>query len=126
MSCYTTPETLKFYLCEEQFFSWRKSQNGNKIIKKRYFGGMSSMVLASNRIISRIFVFISVGLHSCVWVCLQACALIQIDITINLYTYAIASQACSRVCVCAMCIGRLGTPLCILICNSKCTFRSED
>ena len=32
-------------------------------------------------------------------------------ITIHLYTYTIALQACSRVCVCAMCIGRLGTPL---------------
>ena len=35
----------------------------------------------------------------------------KIDITIHLYTYTIALQACSRVCVCAMCIGRLGTPL---------------
>ena len=42
---------------------------------------------------------------------LRPFALIKIDITINLYT--IALQACSRVCVCvcAMCIDRLGTPL---------------
>ena len=45
------------------------------------------------------------------WVCLQAFALIKNDITINLYTYTIALQACSRVCVCAMYIDRLGTPL---------------
>ena len=71
---------------------------------------MSSIVLASNRMFAGYF-FISVGLHSCVWACLRPFALIKIDITINLYTYTIALQACSRVCVCAMCIGRLGTPL---------------
>ena len=31
-------------------------RNGNRIIKKRYFGGMSSTVLASNRIISGIII----------------------------------------------------------------------
>ena len=45
------------------------------------------------------------------WACLRPFALINIYITINLYTYTIALQACSRVRVCAMCIDRLGTPL---------------
>ena len=59
------------------------------------------------------YFFISVGLHLCVWACLKPFALIKMYITIDLYTYTIALQACSRVCVCvcAMCIDRLGTPL---------------
>ena len=35
-----------------------------------------------------------------VWVCMRPFALIKNYITINLYTYTIALQACSRVCVC--------------------------
>ena len=87
----------------------REELNGNKIIKKRYFGEMSSIVLASNRMFAGYF-FISVGLHSCVWACLRPFALIKNDITI-ICILILLHYKLALVCVCAMCIGRLGTPL---------------
>src|SRR4029434_10553298 len=53
MGCYATPETLEFYLPEELFFLSRNHKTATKSLK-RYFGGMSSIVLASNCIINRI------------------------------------------------------------------------
>src|SRR4029434_8586754 len=49
MGCYATPETLKFYLPEEQFFLSGNHETAIKSLK-RYFGEMS-IVLASYCII---------------------------------------------------------------------------
>src|SRR4029434_9954746 len=65
------------------------------------------------------YFFISVGLHSCVWACLRPFALINIYITINLYTYTIALQACSRVCVCCRMCQRTEC-VCVFVCVCVC------
>ena len=51
MGCYATPETLEFYLPEELFFLSGNHKTATKSFK-RYFGGLSSIVLASNRVIN--------------------------------------------------------------------------
>src|SRR4029434_11121671 len=51
MGCYATAETLKFYLLEELFFLSGNHKTATKSLKRGIFGGMSSIVLASNRII---------------------------------------------------------------------------
>src|SRR4029434_11335960 len=53
MVCCATPETLKFYLPEELFSLSGNHETATKSLK-RYFGGMSSIVLASNCMINRI------------------------------------------------------------------------
>ena len=54
MGCYATPETLKIYLREEQFFLSGSHGMATKSFKIGFFGGMSSIVLTSNRIINGI------------------------------------------------------------------------
>src|SRR4029434_9643149 len=88
----------------------REELNGNKIIQKRHFGEMSSIVLASNRIISGILFYLRRPTFVRVGVPATICA------DKNVY-YIYMHCKLALVCVCAMCIGRLGTPLILQTCS---------